>query len=206
MGVAERLAHACRRCCAVVPVGDVGPRDEREHRTQGIHGCRPAHAPHGLAQPLRVGEVVQGVRRRGGVDDGLKRRIVAIGEKDGARLAARRGDVVRAVLLVDRPCELVTADGARLVVIDGEGRNDARLRVTVSAEAVQVVAGLSVTNEGAVRHAVGEEVRRLLVDVWRMHVVRGVERGLGSVDREEGVRPSRHRLAGLLPGEDVIGQ
>ena len=190
----------------MVTVGNVGARNACEHRAQGVDGGGPVDAPYGLAQSLGVGEVVEWGCRCGGGDDGRERGVVAIGEKHRAGLAAGGGNVVCAVLLVDWSCELVPANGARLVVVHREGRHDARLLVAVAAQAVQVVAGVAVAHEGAVGNAVGKEARGLLVDVCGMHVVGGVEGGLWSVDGEERVRPLGHGLARLLPREHVIGQ
>ena len=115
---AHLLADAGRRGRAVVAVRDVGARDVGQHHLEGLDGGWAGHAPDGLADALAVREVIEGLRALCGFHQRLQRRIVAVGEEDWARLAARRADVADAVLLLGAAGALVAADDAVVVVVE----------------------------------------------------------------------------------------
>ena len=90
-----------------------------------------------------------------------------------------------AVVLLVAPCELVALDGAVHVVVKGAGGDDAGLRAAVLGEAIQVVALVGVSHQGAVGGALLEDSPRRVVDVVCVHIVLGAEGGLRPVDCEE---------------------
>ena len=124
---AHLLADAGGRGRAVVAVGDVGARDVGQHHLEGLDGGRAGDAPDGLADALAVREVIEGLRALCGLHQRLQRRVVAVGEEDRTRLAARRADVADAVLLLGAAGALVAADDAVVVVVERARGHDARL-------------------------------------------------------------------------------
>ena len=190
----------------MVAVGDVGARNIGEHHPERLDGRRAGDAPYGLAHVLLVREVVEGARAHGGGDERLERLVILIGEVDGAGLATRGLDVADAVELLLGMGELVALDHAAGVVIECTGGDDAHLRVIALHQAIEVVAGSGVAKERAVGDSVAEELGGLGVDLGRIHVVVGWERGLGPVDGEERRGMVGHVGGGLLAVEDVVGE
>ncbi len=190
----------------MVAVGDVGLGNELEHHAEGLDRGRAAHAPHRLVNAFLIGEVVGGLGGLRGLYQGLKRRVVAVGEKDRPCLATRRADVAHAVLFLVAARVLVAGDDAVRVVVDRARGHDAGLRAPALLKTVEVVAARAVAQEGLVLHALAQKLGRLGIDVVCVHVVIRREGRLGAVDRQEALGVGGHVLGGRGAVEDVVGQ
>ena len=205
---ASLLAYGDGRGTAMVAVGDVGVWHlPVEHQLQRLDRDLARDAPDGVAAPVLGCEVVERLARGREGDQGVDRRVVAIGEEDGAGLGVGRADVVDAVLSLGLEHVLVAVDGAVLVVVHGDAGHDARLRVALRrGKAPDVVAGLLIAQEGAVGHALVQQVAGMLVHVGRVHVVVGCEARLGTVDCQKRARVGFHIGGGACAVEDIVGR
>ena len=180
--------------------------DVGQHHLEGLDGGRAGDAPDGLADPLLVREVIEGLRALCGLHQRLQRRVVAVGEEDRTRLAARRADVADAVLLLGAAGALVAADDAVVVVVERARGYDARLLAPALLQTVEVVAGAAVAHQGAVGHALAQELGRVRVDVVGVHVVVRREARLGAVYGQKGAGVLAYVGGRPLAVKDVVGQ
>ena len=78
--------------------------------------------------------------------------------------------------------------------------------MAVLLQAVEVVAGAAVAYQGAVGHALVQELGRVRVDVADVHVVVRREARLGAVYGQKGAGVLPHVVGRPLAVKDVVGQ
>ena len=120
------------------------------HLREGLdEGLRSRHAPHGVLNAIRCGEIVKRRFLLHGVHELIDRRGIAIGEEHRAGIRAQRADEPRAIVFLIATRLLVFLDDVVLVILDVADGGHADLHVLAHSLLVKIDARFRLADQRA---------------------------------------------------------
>ena len=186
-------------------IGDIETLSGGKLLLDGLHLSRVIDDPYGLLHAVR-GEIIYRLALGDLIDDLVDLGAGAISQEDGAGIGIAAVDMLAAVLFFIGAGQLVLADDIVEIIIDRSAADNTGLGAAVHDLAVNIKAGLFLTNEDAVGDHLMQAVGRSLVDDISIDIgiLRQVD--LRLIDMEEGIGVAGSHLAGLGRAHNIIGE